>query len=99
MCFSSDFPSAEFLSRLGVRRVVLAQASGPSAENDIAATLATWKEGGLEIQLHRLDVGGLAPCKIGNSWGRALAQLFRRAILRPHPLGGFGATIPGHSSG
>jgi hypothetical protein len=99
MCSTTDFPSAEVLLRSGVRRIVLTQASGSSAASDVASTLGTWKKGGLDIQLHRLDRGGLEHFKVGSSLARFVVQLFRRATLRPHPLGGFGATIPKPSAG
>jgi hypothetical protein len=99
MCFVTDFPSAELLVQSGVRRVVLVRASRFGLEDDLAVTLHGWQKHGLEMRMHAVDEGGLEPLEIASSWARAFKQLFRRATLRPHRLGGFGEMIPEHAAG
>jgi hypothetical protein len=100
--FTTDFPSANFLMASGIQRVVLGQLAADQPQPDLAHTLRRWQEGGLGIELKRLDSGApITPLEVpkpsgfGSIWQRALA-LFG---LRRHRLGGFGGFIPEPSAG
>ncbi len=100
--FSTDFPSANFLKAHGVHRAILVQATADQPQPDLAHTLRRWQEGGIAIELKRLDTAGPSapivvpkPSGFGSLWQRALALMG----LRRHGLGGFGGFIPEPSSG
>lgn len=95
--FSTDFPSARFLTAHGVRRCVLVQSGADEPQADLAHTLRAWQDGGVAILSKRLDRPGDptplridAPSRFGALWYRA-STLFG---MRRHPLGGFGGVIP-----
>lgn len=50
-CFSSDFPSADTLWEAGIRRVVLIQERGTEASTDLAPTLFSFRDRGIELWL------------------------------------------------
>jgi hypothetical protein len=100
--FTTDFPSATFLRANDIARVVLIQTGRDDAQPDLAHTLRRWQDGGISIELKRLEVDGppsplivQAPSGFGLLWQRALGMLgFRRS-----GLGGFGGFVPEPSSG
>src|SRR5437867_8090292 len=55
VCFTTDFPSGNFLMEHGVRRAVLIQRTGDQPKWDLAHTLRRWQEAGLAIESKRLD--------------------------------------------
>jgi hypothetical protein len=100
--FVTDFPSANFLLTHGIERARLVQNALDEPQPDLAHTLRRWQEGGVTIELQRLDAPGPArvievhkPSGFGRLWHRALSILG----LRRHALGGFGGFIPEASSG
>ena len=100
--FTTDFPSALFLTAKGIRRVILIQRTGEAPQPDLAHSLRRWQDGGICIELKRLDVPGPAlpievrkPSAFGLLWQRALAMVG----LRRHGLGGFGGFVPQPSAG
>jgi hypothetical protein len=102
VCFTTDFPSANFLIAQGMRSAVLVQFVGDQPQPDLAHVLRRWQDGGIAIHLKNIDVPGPPRiCKIARpSW---FAAMFQRALamagLRRGGLGGFGAWVPDSSSG
>jgi hypothetical protein len=102
VCFTTDFPSADFLKAQGIRGAVLVQASGDQPQADLAHTLRCWQKGGIELQRKRLDVAGPpAPLKVTpisvarRIWEKAMEALG----LRQSPAEGFGRSVPEPGSG
>ena len=100
--FVTDFPSTNFLLAHGLQRARLVQAGADEPQPDLAHTLRRWQEGGITIELQRIDFPDVArvievpkPSGFGRLWHRALSLLG----LRRHGLGGFGGFIPEPSSG
>jgi hypothetical protein len=100
--FTTDFPSATFLAAHGIRRGLLIQSTGDQPQPDLAHTLRRWQDGGIVIELKRLDASGppvpievRKPSGFGFLWNRALKMLG----LRRHRLGGFGGFVPEPSAG
>jgi hypothetical protein len=103
LVFPQDFPSAGFLRRQGMTRVVLWQTSGraqPAA--DLAHVLLRWQAAGLPVLRFDPAIGPepgplqvARPSQFGALWYRALALMG----LRRNSAGGFGAVIPQPSSG
>jgi hypothetical protein len=99
--FTTDFPSAIFLQTHGIARAVLVQSLALQPQSDLAHTLRRWQEGGIKVELKRLDVPGAPvaceikrPSRFGAIWYRV-----REAMgLTRHSLGGYGGII-GQSSG
>lgn len=100
--FITDFPSATFLASNHISRVVLIQSGRDDPQPDLAHTLQRWQDGGIALELKRVDVVGPArpiqvrpPRGFGMLWQRALGMLG----LRRHGLGGFGGIVPTPSAG
>ena len=100
--FMTDFPSATFLAANGISRVVLIQSGRDDPQPDLAHTLRRWQDGGIALEMKRMDVVGppvllqvRAPSGFGLLWQRALGMLG----LRRHGLGGFGGFVPTPSAG
>jgi len=100
--FTTDFPSATFLAAHGIRRAVLIQSTGDHPQPDLAHTLRRWQDGGIAIELKRLNASEppvpievRKPFGFGFLWHRALRMLG----LRRHRLGGFGGFVPEPSAG
>jgi hypothetical protein len=102
VCFTTDFPSANFLLSKGIRRVLLVQRDRLEPHDDLAQVLRRWQDGGLRLERARIPAPTVrVPFQIarprwyGAMFQRALAALgFRRA-----PAGGFGAWMPESSAG
>jgi hypothetical protein len=103
ICFTTDFPSANFLQAHGFRRALLVQKGGLEPQPDLAHVLRRWEDGGVAPEVVRVDdipakAARLAvprPAWYGAMFQRALAAVgLRRAFG-----GGFGAWIPDHSAG
>ncbi|MDB6018120.1 MAG: hypothetical protein JWR19_2609 [Pedosphaera sp.] len=99
--FTTDFPSAIFLRTRGISRVILVQWFQNHAQPDLAHTLRRWQEGGITIELKRLEVTDPptiynvgSPSRFGAFWYR-VCQLLG---LTRNALGGYGGII-GQSSG
>jgi hypothetical protein len=96
--FVTDFPSANFLAKQGIHRVLLLFESALSAygERDLAYVMRTWEKGGISINEKRL--GQPEPPQqvtIGGSW--LLFDLLQRVRvlfkLRRSWKGGFGGFV------
>jgi hypothetical protein len=97
-----DYPSADFLKREGVKRVLLVQRGSLEPREDLAHVLLRWQEKGIEIFAINLE-NSEAPRKIEvrrprgfkASWYRVLARMG----LRRSSAGGFGSQVPEPSGG
>jgi len=102
VCFTTDFPSANFLAAQHIARVVLVQPSGQQPQLDLAHVLRRWQQSGIAIQLKRLDVPGPSvPCEVARpSW---FGAMFQRALsmvgLHYGEAGGFGGWVTSSSAG
>ena len=102
VCFTTDFPSANFLLQHGIQQVLLVQRECLEPQADLAHALRRWQDGGLPLQRMRIEQPAMKesfkvtrPSWYGAMFQRALAALG----LRRAPGGGFGAWIPESSAG
>jgi hypothetical protein len=102
VCFTTDFPSANFLSTQGIRGVLLVQRERLVPQNDLAHMLRRWQDAGLPLQRMRIEQAA-EPERFEvkrPSWYRAMFQRALMAFgLRRALGGGFGAWIPDSSAG
>ena len=105
MVFPQDFPSAGFLGRHGIERVVLHKEGAPEPAEDLAHVLLRWQETGVPVYFSqagsRPDAPPLKLLTVTKpweyrSWVRRLMVLLK---LRRNSAGGFGAMIPRPDSG
>ena len=96
MVFAQDFPSASFLKRQGLQRVLVVQ-HGSAVADDLARVLAAFREQGMEVLVlrpdgeHRPEPAVLPKA----SWVKSV--LFRAMVtlrMRRNSAGGFGARVP-----
>lgn len=92
-----DFPSAEFLSRQGISKVLLVQQDRLTPRDDLAHVLLRWQQRGIEIWGKRLDSSAgpervivKQPHRFKTAWYRVLAM----AGLQRSSAGGFGSYAP-----
>lgn len=95
--FTTDFPSAHFLSAHGVRRAILVQPDRIAPRPDLAHTFRRWQEAGVRLESKSLNSSG-SPIALDvprPSWYSAMFQrvLSGLRLLRA-PNGGFGAWVP-----
>jgi hypothetical protein len=102
VCFTTDFPSANFLVAHGFQRALLVQNHRQEPQPDLAHVLRRWQEGGIILERVRTDLPAVPerfevarPSRFGAMWQRALMALG----LRRASGGGFGAWIPDSSAG
>jgi hypothetical protein len=96
ICFTTDFPSANFLHANGIRKVLLVQRSRVVPQSDLAHILRRWQDGGLMLERTRVDFpdGRLTLQVARPSWYAAMFQRVLAAIrLRRARGGGFGAFV------
>lgn len=93
VCFTTDFPSANFLLAQGIRRALLIQRDQALPQADLAHVLRRWQAGGVALQIVRTDVPASPeplvvprPTWYGAMFQRALATVG----LRHAAGGGFG---------
>lgn len=106
VCFTTDFPSANFLLAHGIDRALLIQADQFVPHEDLAHVLRRWQDGG--INLLRVNANSplppepfkvLRPSWYGVMFQRVLAALgLRRASLGTGGFGGW-VPVPGSSGG
>jgi hypothetical protein len=102
LCFTTDFPSALFLSVHGNQGMLLVQKNRLEPQKDIAHILCRWQEGGLTLTRRRMTIPGPPePFEVaGPSWYGAM---FQRALagLGPRRSGatGFGLWVGDSSAG
>jgi hypothetical protein len=101
VCFTTDFPSANFLLAQGIQRVLLVQKAWANLPSDLAHVLRRWQEGGLALQIARADVAA-QPERLEIAKPSWYGAMFQRALmalgLRRASGGGFGAWIPESSA-
>lgn len=99
--FPQDFPSAQALSRAGIRRVVTIQREN-AIQNDLQHVLRRWQEAGLVIWLKRADQPTPpSPIEVPRP-SRFRALFYRFATLlrfRRSSAGAFGSEVPDPYSG
>ncbi len=102
ICFTTDFPSGNFLAAHGIQRVILVQESRLEPLADLAQVLRRWQEAGIRLQRLRLDSPAPAedftvprPRWFGWMFQRVLAGLG----LRRADGGGYGDWVPDSASG
>jgi hypothetical protein len=101
--FPQDFPSARFLLKAGIRKVILVHdKSLREPQEDLAHVLLRWQEGGISIEsqfAHAVEapvpIKVRRPFRFRRLWYRALAVLG----LRRNDAGGFGGYPPEISGG
>lgn len=102
VCFTTDFPSANFLQAHGINRALLVQKSALLPQPDVAHTLRRWQDGGMVLERIRLDFPG-APERLEVPRPTWYGAMFQRALaavgLRRAKAGGFGAWVPEASAG
>jgi len=102
VCFTTDFPSANFLAAQRVASAVLIQRYSDHPQPDLAHILRRWQDAGLPVFRMQLDLPEApVPCHIPRpSW---FGTMFQRALaavgLRRSARGGFGAWVPEASAG
>jgi hypothetical protein len=102
VCFTTDFPSANFLHAQGIERVVLVQRDRIEPMSDLAHALRRWQDGGLVMERMRIDAAATPErFEVRKPWW--FGMMFQRALmafgLRRASGGGFGAWVPTPSSG
>lgn len=102
VCFTTDFPSANFMRSQGINRVLLVQRKRFEPQTDLAHVLRRWQDGGLILERMRIESPMLReefqvsrPHWYGTMFQRVLTALG----LRRAPSGGFGAWLQDTSSG
>jgi hypothetical protein len=102
VCFTTDFPSANFLVTHGIQRILIVQKDSIEPQPDLAQVLRRWQDGGLPLERMRIDLPMererfqvSRPSWYGAMFQRALSALG----LRRAPGGGFGAWMPDSSAG
>jgi hypothetical protein len=102
VCFTTDFPSANYLITHGIKGVLLVQREKVEPQTDLAHVLRRWQDVGLPLQRMRIEQPTererfevKRPSWYGLMFQRALAAFG----LRRAPGGGFGAWIPDSSAG
>ena len=96
VCFTTDFPSANFLAAQRIGPVILAQRGGDQPQLDLAHVVRRWQQAGVTMQLKRMETpGDPVACAIGRpTWFGAMFQrALARVGLRRGEAGGFGAWI------
>jgi hypothetical protein len=102
VCFTTDFPSANFLLGHGFQRALLVQKSALNVRSDLAHVLRRWQEGGIALELVRTEFPA-RPQRLDvprPSWYGAMFQRALMALgLGRATGGGFGAWMPESSAG
>jgi hypothetical protein len=101
VCFTTDFPSANFLLAHGFRRALLVHKRRSEPQPDLSQVLRRWQEGGLALEI--VDVDSLArPERFEIARPSWYGAMFQRALLaaglRRATGGGFGAWKPESSA-
>lgn len=97
VCFTTDFPSANFLLAHGFQRALLVQKNQLDVESDLKYVLRRWQDGGIKLEVIRIDFAAEPePLKVARpAWFGAMFQRVLVALgLRRTRGGGFGEWIP-----
>jgi hypothetical protein len=101
VCFTTDFPSANFLFAHGFQRALLVQ-KDESVRADLSYVLRRWQEGGMTLEIMRVGSATL-PERLEIARPSWFGAMFQRALLafglRRASGGGFGGWVPESSSG
>jgi hypothetical protein len=96
VCFSTDFPSAEFLQTQGIRKAIIVQ-ENTNVAGDLVQVLLSWQRSGIQLFRRKSGEAGPAtpvvverPSFLRTLWYRISVMLG----LRRGELGGFGAIVP-----
>jgi hypothetical protein len=102
VCFAADFPSAVFLSKNLITRILLVRESDLQPQSDAAHAFRRWQDAGLTILSRPLRQLG-APTPIDVPKPSFFTSLWQRLAvatrLRRNPMGGFGRGIPLYGAG
>jgi len=96
ICFTTDFPSANFLHANAIERCLLVQRSRTLPQVDLSHVLRRWQDGGIILESARVDVAeGRKLMQLARpSWHGAMFQRALAAVgLRRASRGGFGAWV------
>jgi hypothetical protein len=102
VCYTTDFPSANFLLAAGIQKVLLVQETALEPLSDLAHVLRRWQDGGIKLERIRLQPPSpVEPFTVSRpSWfGAMFARVLIGLGLRRAGGGGFGAWVPEPSSG
>ena len=93
VCFTTDFPSANFLHAHGFKRALLVPSAGLEAAPDLSHLLRRWQEGGIALQILRSENARPEVLVVPRpSWYGAMFQRALSAFgLHRASGGGFGA--------
>ena len=95
ICFTTDFPSAEFLISSGIRKIIVVQESTAFAP-DLLETLVCWQSGGVQIFLKE-RTGIADPAAVTARRPSVLKRLWLRVAfalgMHKGELGGFGGIV------
>jgi hypothetical protein len=102
VCFTTDFPSANFLLAHGLQRALLVQRAALEPRSDLAHVLRRWQDGGVALERIRLDSTPAESHPFEVARPRWYGAMFQRALaalgLRRAHKGGFGAWMPESSA-
>lgn len=102
VCYTTDFPSANYLQAHGFQRALLVQREWLDPQTDLAHVLRRWQEGGIALEIVRLDLP-LPPEPLEVARPTWYGAMFQRALaavgMRRAWTGGFGAWVPETSAG
>jgi hypothetical protein len=96
VCFTTDFPSANFLHAHGIEGILLMQRSRILPMSDLSHILRRWQEGGLKLELIRVDSpDGRRALEVARpSWYGVMFQRVLLAMgLKRAGMSGFGAFV------
>lgn len=102
VCFTTDFPSANFLMAHGIKNILLIQQAPLLPHTDLTHVLCRWQESGIQLQRAALTEGQPpAPFKVSRpSWYGLMFQRALSVIGLSHTRGGsFGGWVPEPGSG
>lgn len=102
VCFTTDFPSADFLRGQGIMRILLVQKHQAEPQEDLLRVLRLWKNDGIAIERMQIDPP-TAPMPLDVAYPPWHVRIFRRvrSLLEPRPNKerSFGEWMMPHASG
>jgi hypothetical protein len=102
ICFTTDFPSANFLISFGMHRILLIQKSEGPLQQDLSHQLRRWQDAGMVMEILPMDAPEKS-CALSVPKPSWYGAMFQRALsvigFHRSSGGGFGAWVPESSSG
>jgi hypothetical protein len=102
VCFTTDFPSANFLLAHGIQGALLVQKARSDLSADLTHVLRSWQQGNVSLKFVRVD-SPAPPVRLEIPKPPWYGTMFQRAFmafgLHRARGGGFGAWMPGSSAG